>query len=158
MICISMTLKTHKFCYHCNTKKVIEDFPKDKYSPDGHRSICRPCKCIYNKKWKVGIAGRIHDWRGGAKKRNIEWGLTNEYIKSIPLICYYSGIPLTYDYKKANTASLDRRDNTKGYVPDNVVMCSVLINRMKQTLSEIEFEAVCQQIVDYKKQTRLGQS
>lgn len=68
-----------------------------------------------------------------ARKRNIKFDLSFEnfvIVMSQPT-CFYTGIP----YKSAKEISLERVDNSKGYVEDNVVSCNGYINMLKGDLS-----------------------
>lgn len=71
--------------------------------------------------------------RGNAKARGLEHTITLQDIK-IPDVCPYLGIKLTSEINgknNASTLSLDRIDNTKGYVPGNIQVISRLANNMK---------------------------
>lgn len=60
--------------------------------------------------------------------RNIEFNLSFAEFKRLNQAkrCRFTGIELTY-----NTFSIDRIDNTKGYVTGNVVACHKAFNKMK---------------------------
>lgn len=82
--------------------------------------------------------------------RKIEWDkdLNIEYLKSLPLICYYTRRELTFKLNKFNTLSLERKDNSKGYNRDNVVFCCHMANVAKNDLDISEFK---QMIIDLYK-------
>jgi len=86
--------------------------------------------------------------RDRAKKHGIEFNITRDDI-IIPTHCPILGIPLFNTPRKQtdNTPSLDRIDNTKGYIKGNVHVISLRANRIKNdsTLAELEL------IVDYLK-------
>jgi len=79
-----------------------------------------------------------------AKKKGLAFNIEESDI-DIPIICPILGIPI---YKIgsedkpsgpcANSASLDRIDNTKGYVKGNVAIISHKANTMKHNASPIE--------------------
>jgi hypothetical protein len=52
----------------------------------------------------------------------------------IPLICQYLEIPLNWFNKKMafDSPTIDRIDNTKGYVKGNVIICSLQANSIKR--------------------------
>ena len=54
-----------------------------------------------------------------------------------------SGVPIGFDDA---TASLDRIDSSRGYVPENVQWVHKVINRMKGTLSDDEFKSWCRTV------------
>lgn len=84
----------------------------------------------------------------------IGFDLTFDDIKDLPLVCYYSGEVLTLKCNKENTVSLDRKDNNQGYTKDNVCFCTKRINRMKSTLSDVEFINLCEKITEKHKQNK----
>ena len=81
----------------------------------------------YRGKSPYGIWRRIKDT---AKQRGLEFDLTEEDI-IIPTHCPLLNIPLDFNGSRYNSPSLDRIDNTKGYVKGNVWVISELANRMK---------------------------
>lgn len=70
------------------------------------------------------------------KKRGIEFTITPEDIR-IPERCPLLDIPLEFGTNKHKDASpsLDRLDNSKGYVPGNVWVISFAANTMKRDAS-----------------------
>jgi|SRR5882724_4659433 len=95
------------------------------------------------------ISNRIKCWKDGARKRNISWDLTSEFIESLPRICHYTGLPLVMEDKQPNTISLERLDSSKGYEQDNVVFCCSMINRMKLNYSKDEFVRMCKAVASF---------
>jgi hypothetical protein len=67
-----------------------------------------------------------------AKRKGLEFDLKLDDI-IIPANCPALGIPLQVAKKvsSANSPSLDRLDNTKGYTKDNVEIISLKANTMK---------------------------
>lgn len=80
---------------------------------------------------------------GRARKRGLEFSITESDI-SIPEFCPILGIPLSVGIGKAtaNSPSLDRIDNTKGYVPGNVVVVSFKANTIKNNATVEELRKV----------------
>ena len=80
--------------------------------------------------------------RGRAKNRGLEFSITEKDINPLPTHCLILGIELNYYGSKLNraTASIDRIDNSKGYISGNVHVISALANRIKgeATIAEIE--------------------
>lgn len=82
-----------------------------------------------------------------AKKRGIEFNLRVEDFK-IPDVCPVLGIPLMSGAGKGHvrptefTPSLDRIDNTKGYVKGNVVIVSWRANRLKSDATADELQKI----------------
>jgi len=71
--------------------------------------------------------------RSRARKRNIECTLSISDIPDIPEVCPILGLPLFVyaGVKNDQSVSIDRIDNTKGYVPGNVQIISWRANRLK---------------------------
>jgi len=76
--------------------------------------------------------------RYGARRRGLEFAITLDDIK-IPETCPIFGFKLTLEGKRSTSASIDRIDNSKGYVPGNVVVVSLKANHVKSdcTLDEL---------------------
>lgn len=81
--------------------------------------------------------------RGRAKKTGVEFSITSADI-IIPEFCPVLGIPLVYNrgLAKENSASIDRIDNSKGYIPGNVIIVSVLANRIKNSATSDQILSV----------------
>lgn len=75
-----------------------------------------------------------------ALKNNLEFTIKRSDIV-IPKYCAYLGYRLTNIVQQGavkTNVSLDRIDNTKGYVPGNIEVISSLANRMKNTATPEE--------------------
>ena len=75
-----------------------------------------------------------------AKKNGLDFDLTISDI-NIPLACPVLGIPLAHGGRLSpNSPSIDRIDNTKGYVRGNIVVVSLRANLLKKdaTLDELQ--------------------
>jgi hypothetical protein len=93
---------------------------------------------------------------GNADRRGLEFNLSFGDIKKIldTSTCYYSGVPLVIqDSTKpvANGRTVDRIDNTKGYVKGNVVACAHAINQIKNKLLEDEDNSMYIGVATFKK-------
>jgi hypothetical protein len=82
-------------------------------------------------KTAYGMWRRLKDSAGG---RGLEFNISIDDIL-IPVVCPLLGITLEFNGSRYNTPSLDRIDNTKGYIKGNVWVISDLANRMKQNAS-----------------------
>jgi hypothetical protein len=120
---------------------------------------CNKCKM---NKFKSGYnnisAAFMRNIKNGAKKRNIEFNITIQYIDKLFIEqnkkCSLTGQDLIIIQGKSNkntTASLDRIDSSKGYVEGNVQFVHKYINVMKWDLSTDEFINICQMVVNYNK-------
>lgn len=117
------------------------------------------------------IGPRSRNWQGGkhtplthynkfkrsAARRGLEWALQISDIDALyeaqGARCALSGIPLTFDHGDGATAgpgnaSLDRIDNSKGYIAGNVHLVTKDVNMGKQTLSSEAFIAMCRAVAE----------
>jgi hypothetical protein len=86
-----------------------------------------------NASWRQTFNGRLMSYKRAAKKRNIEWMLTEDEFKSFwQLPCNYCSDPI-------DTIGIDRVENHKGYSIDNCTPCCSICNKMKMDLSKDDF-------------------
>lgn len=78
------------------------------------------------------VARKLLNLEQSAKARGKEFNLTFTSVKNMMRAnkCYYTGRPLNNENR-----SIDRVDNSKGYVIGNVVACHVEINQAKDRMS-----------------------
>jgi hypothetical protein len=71
--------------------------------------------------------------------------------------CAISGEPLIFEAGRNSrtTASLDRVDNTKGYVPGNVQWVHKVVNLMRNALPVSEFTRWCALIAEHTKNSSI---
>lgn len=92
-----------------------------------------------------------------AKTRNLEMTISKESVWELyekqNRKCALSGIDITFDpsdlnakIKGSQTASVDRLDNSKGYVDGNVQLVHKDVNFMRQAMSVNEFVMWCRRI------------
>ena len=110
------------------------------------------CGCLV--KFKYGVANMrqvINNYKRHAKRRGLEYNLTEKQFKKITKEnCFYCGAkPNNISDRKMNNGEyifngIDRLNNNKGYIIDNVVPCCFICNRAKDTHTLQEFkEWVC---------------
>lgn len=116
-------------------------------------------KAVRQAKWKGygDVSGRYwYTIQAGAKIRNIEILVTIEDIWNLYVEqdgkCKLSGVPIflakysNNEAIKQQTASLDRKDSTKGYIKDNIQWIHKSINTMKMDMSDNELIEWCRLI------------
>jgi len=135
-----------KQCRTCGTHRPLSDYR-------GARSDCKPCGYEAAKKRRSNNpeAYAVSQAKYRAKKRGLEFNITDDYIKSIDTnLCPYLDIPIYWNISNStdgrasdNSKSIDRIDSAKGYVKGNVVVCSWRANSILKnaTLPEMELIA-----------------
>ncbi len=120
--------------------------------------------------------GRKHNYRGykdisksywnrvtvGAKDRNLECSISIEEAWNIyekqDRKCALSGIPIFFDTRQQKTsektASLDRIDNSKGYIPGNVQWLHKDVNKLKGTFSDDFIIDIAHKISAYRQEQK----
>lgn len=89
-----------------------------------------------------------------AKKAKYDFSISIEYLWELFQKqngkCSLSGVDLKLsEDKQLATASLDRIDNSKGYIEGNVQWVHKMINFMKYTNSDIQFREWCNKVTNY---------
>ena len=131
----------------CGAEKIV-------FGKNLRQGYTRSCGCLRKeivgniRRLNPGLSsmrGLINSYKNGAKKRKIEYELTEEQFREITKKdCYYCGAKANgmIKYKECNGYyiynGIDRIDNNRGYTIDNVVPCCKHCNRSKykRTLSE----------------------
>ena len=95
-------------------------------------------------------------YKAGARVRKLEWSLSCEQFTSlIKMNCHYCGAPpfgvrvRRGDKNLYLFTGIDRRDNTIGYTPENVLPCCKICNRAKLNLSYEEFSSYLCQVTTF---------
>lgn len=133
-----------KTCRKCDTVKPLNEFWRESRFKDGYRNECKDCSRSANRRYfsvqankdranaKNTVRRRLPNYRFNmarktARYKGKSWTLTfEEYKELIKLGCYYHGGKLN-----PTGIGLDRLDNSKGYLPDNVVPCCKECNEIK---------------------------
>ena len=142
-----------KTCKHC---KKEYDTPKSFLSTSTASTFycSKECRDAVRKqvnkankeKAKLKIQQNDLDWvckarqsvfKSSAKKRGHDYTLTLDNLKE-----YYNK-PCYYCNGNVTTVSLDRVDNAKGYVSDNIVSCCYRCNIMKHSQTQEDFIQRC---------------
>ncbi len=157
-----------KKCSKCKIIKTLDDFYNHNVSKDGKTHHCKDCMTAYRKnnaeKQRLYMQNlRLMDnekvkdsknksyrkldpaikavtqARNRAKRKSIEFNLEVSKI-NVPTICPYLKVPFiigekgNYEY----TYSIDRIDNSKGYLQDNIELITKKANSMKNSATKIE--------------------
>ena len=122
-----------------NRSKYIEDIEKireesriysHKYYAKNKSEVIKKQRLYKSKNWKKYL---LKTCQQRSKKANLECSITEEDI-NIPEFCPILGTKITFELGKGmvkTNPSIDRIDNSKGYVPGNIQILSRLANYMK---------------------------
>ncbi len=88
-----------------------------------------------------------------AKSRGIVFDLSLLSVKNMLMAekCYYTGIKLSNNPKSNLSRSIDRIDNSKGYVKGNICACSKLFNGKKNDLTVEEIKILYKKVIRRRK-------
>lgn len=128
----------------CGTEKSIRT---DYYSADVACARCAQIKrrATFNDKTKESIVKKLYrSYNQQAKKRGYDFDITYTTFKDyIFKDCYYCAEPPSniakQNYRSLIYNGIDRMDNSKGYVNNNIVPCCAECNWMKNKLSKDQF-------------------
>lgn len=139
--------KARGMCWSCYDKWIYHKDPASKTLK--HKNWAeknKPYLNSYRKTW--GLRNPVKKvWaavKANAKKRGIHFDLTVADLEAVwTETCPVFGFQIQANEKRAdNSLSVDRIDNSVGYVPGNICIMSWRANRLKMDASPEELEAV----------------
>ena len=138
----SRNTKAYWLCRcECGNEKVI-------YGNNLRSGRTKSCGCSRRKpKDEVACNALLARYRCMAKSRDYKWMLTKDEFKILTKQnCFYCGrlpeqVCRHSNYNVYIYNGIDRKDNSKGYIPDNVVSCCKRCNRAKDDRSPEEYTA-----------------
>lgn len=138
-----------KTCSKCGLSKEEREFHKHKSTTDGLQYHCKECRKEELRVWWATNPQR--NMFTGAKKRakrdGIPFSIELDDIV-IPPICPVLKIPLfSGGFNNPNAPSLDRVNNSKGYIKGNVAVISFRANSRKSSMTIEQVE----QLLKYMK-------
>ncbi|EHU5134485.1 TPA: hypothetical protein NKR24_002438 [Vibrio parahaemolyticus] len=110
----------------------------------------------YRESPKGRVFRLVDNARRRAKRKGLECNITVEDI-SIPKSCPLLGVDFEFGddgHLNLHSPSLDRIDNSKGYIKGNVAVISVRANRIKSTLTLQELELLGEALPKYLAQIK----
>lgn len=99
--------------------------------------------------WKKTLPGKYAEGRKKAKLRGLEFSIPFEIYQNLlnNFGCFYCGKDVKTDFG----LSLDRIDNSKGYLPNNVLTCCRDCNRIRgEVLTVDEMKFVMTQLILFR--------
>ena len=140
----------YKICGECNQSLNLNKFSLiEKWNPNSDtKNTCKKCSTNLNEKerrdrnWKFDAKKVLYDnAKQRAKKSNMEFSLKKEDI-DIPDSCPVFGFPLKRENRETwmCAPSIDRINNSIGYVKENIIIVSRRANILKKdaTIDELE--------------------
>jgi len=143
-----------KQCSRCLILLPLENFSPRKGSTDGLNGHCKNCLHQKTKEWKLNnpIAYLCSNMLAQAKRRACfigrEFNLTHKDLLSLVVPrCPILGTDLVWEYCHGmglgdHSPSLDRIDNSLGYVKGNVAIISHRANSLKNSATTEELKAI----------------
>ena len=128
-------MKPTKACTKCGIEK---EYTEEFFSKREHGKLRADCRTCYNKYYrdnnhKYLKASMVYDAKERAKKKNMDFNLVKKDIH-FPEVCPVFNIKLEHGRKDwKNSPTIDRIDNTKGYLIDNCIVVSCLANTIKNS-------------------------
>jgi hypothetical protein len=153
--------KNKKICLICLNEKTFNMFSlHDKFNKlSTRKDICKSCsrakesREIRERTWEFDSKKiMLNNSKSRAKRSNMEFDIDVNDI-NIPNVCPVLGIPL-YRCKKENwnnSPSIDRIDNTKGYIKGNVIVVSRRANVLKKDATIDELQKIASFYKDFLK-------
>ena len=85
----------------------------------------------------LDVAKKLLAIKSSADSRGIEFDLSLKSVRKLlnAKKCFISGVVMNRIAGDENQLTFDRLDNSRGYVDDNVVACSLKMNRLKGDLT-----------------------
>ena len=140
----------------------IREHKKEYMREYNKRPERREQKKKYMREYNKSILGKLTKARSNSKKNNLEFSLTKEYIESIypdDGMCPILNIPLDWDSDPlhSTTPSIDRIDNSKGYIEGNVHWVSWEANRIMNDTTPDKLLMIAQNFKRIYEQTLVAQ-
>lgn len=140
-----------KRCNICWQKKDVSQFPPAATTRDRLDIYCTTCKKIvqairYAKnRRRAKSHAMLHRAKRRSRIKGLDFCITLADIEPIPDVCPVLGLTLNWDragLPAGDSPSLDRIDNSLGYVPGNVAVISNRANMIKCDATAEEVRAV----------------
>lgn len=148
---------TKKCSGKCGKILDVSEFHSDKYNTDGLQSCCKTChigrqKSAYSK-YTGCIKKLLKDARGRAKKKNKKFDITYDDIDELYKLqngkCAITQLEMQHDHMterkegdhhiiNQTNMSIDRIDNSVGYVKSNIQLVCAVVNRIKHDMNLFE--------------------
>lgn len=136
-----------KRCGRCKKLLPAQSFGLNDYVRSGLSPYCKPCsKTIRSEHRESNLAAYLlRSARRRAKLKGLRFDLLISDI-TIPVFCPVLGTQIVSGTRAGNphSASIDRIDNSKGYVADNIIIVSRRANTIKNDATPAELRKVAE--------------
>lgn len=143
--------KWGKKCSGCGIEQLYtrKDHAKQSYLNDWQCKKCVSKAKSFSQNSPIGNKNRIYNnFLKSAKNRGIEWSLTiDDMFASYNGYCNMTGWEISISYSN-QTASLDRIDNSKGYIVGNIQWVHSIVNMCKNKYNNEKFIEMCVSIAN----------
>lgn len=130
-----------QLCVQCKSVKQLCHYPKNRNATNGHEKTCRCCtrnrRNLYNGTLHGYLTNLLNVSRSSTKHRrrmgrdhdhDIDSGFLKSLWRAQDGRCALSGMPMAHSPMTMWQASLDRVDDDRGYVPNNVRLVCLEFN------------------------------
>lgn len=136
--------KLDHYCKYCGETDPTK-FPR------GAKTTCKECQKKINRS-QMSLEEHLYKRsKNNALSLKLEYNLDKAFIKELleaqDYKCKYSGIKFENNFhNKLTYPTIDRIDSNQGYTKDNVCICTLMVNIMKNVLSITEFKELVSKI------------
>lgn len=141
-------IKKYGELYRTNKAEAIRQYNQE------HKEQAAEWAKQYRKTLRGKVVSILANIKDRAKRLGLEFDLTHDDI-IIPETCPVLGIPInpTAERMSDNSPSVDRIDNTKGYIKGNVCVISMRANRLKSDSSIEEMALILEYMETNQRKT-----
>lgn len=108
----------------------------------------------YVKRWTNTLNGRLRTLVKGARKsakdRKQDFNICAEDIQKQwdkqKGVCLYTGWEMTTCTNDLALVSIERLDNAKGYLPENIILVCWCVNRARARMTKEDFVSMCKAV------------
>ena len=148
-----------KWCSKCSGCGKEQAYTRKDHAKQSEVSDWQCKKCvseakIFSENQPVGDRTRVYrKFKKGAESRGIEFNLNEEqFYENYDETCNLTGWDISISYSK-HTASVDRIDNSKGYIQGNIQWVHVMVNMCRNKYELDKFIKMCEAVATKQKQS-----
>ena len=146
--------KSGKWCSRCSGCGKEQAYTRKDHAKQSEVSDWQCKQCVaeakgFSQNQPVGDKTRLYrKFKKAAANRGIEFSINEEqFFEGYDGICYLTGWEISISYSE-QTASVDRIDNSKGYVSGNIQWVHTMVNMCRNKYDLDKFVEMCQAIAN----------